>query len=190
MEPLNDDKVLALIIKSRRDSDPVDSLDHGEENDLAMPMPVVDPNDLVGRTFLMPPQEDGQRSRAHIVRAIKDHTRNLAKDEDHIHFLCSINDDQFEEIMTYNVLLSSLEENGTTNTVWHFRCITGHQGLLTPKDKDWNGSSYNVMIEWETEEITTVNPLQSLRLMILSPVLSMQEITNSLILMVGNALRG
>jgi hypothetical protein len=120
MEPLNDDKVLAPIIKSRHDSDPVDSPDHGEENDLTMPMPVVDPNDLVGCTFLMPPQEDGQRFHARIVRAIEDHERNLAKDEDRIHFLCSINDDQFEEIMSYNDLLSSLEKDGETDTVWRF----------------------------------------------------------------------
>jgi hypothetical protein len=75
-------------------------------------MHIVDPNDLVGRTFLMPPQEDGQRFRARIVRAIEDHERNLAKDEDRIHFLCSINDDQFEEIMSYNDLLCSLEKDG------------------------------------------------------------------------------
>jgi hypothetical protein len=67
---------------------------------------------------------------------------------------CSINDDQFEEFMSHNDLLSSLEKDGEMNTVWHFQCITGHQGPLTPKDKDWNGSSYNVMIEWETGEIT------------------------------------
>jgi hypothetical protein len=43
MEPLNDDKVLAQIIESRRDLDPVDSSDHGEENDLVMPMPLLIP---------------------------------------------------------------------------------------------------------------------------------------------------
>jgi hypothetical protein len=65
MEPLDDDKVLAPIIQSRHDLDPVDSSDHGEENDLAMWIPVVDPNNLVGRTFLMPPKEDGQCFRPH-----------------------------------------------------------------------------------------------------------------------------
>jgi hypothetical protein len=103
----------------------------------------------------MPPQEDGQRFRARIVRAIQDHEQHLAKDEDHIHFLCSINDDQFEEIMSYNELLRSLKQDGENDTVWRFRWITGHQGPLTPKDKDWNGSSYNVLIEWENGEITT-----------------------------------
>ena len=118
-------------------------------------MPVVDPNDIVGCTFLMTPQEDGQRFRARIVRAIEDHERHLARDEDRLHFLCSVNDDQFEEVMSYNDLLASLEADGETDIVWKFRRITAHQGPLTPKDKDWNGSKYNVMVEWENGEITT-----------------------------------
>jgi hypothetical protein len=90
MEPLNDSPVLAPIIHSRHTTASVDSLDHGEEYDIITPMPIVDPNDLVGCTFLMPPHEDGQRFRARTVRAIEDHERSLAKDEDQIHFLCSI----------------------------------------------------------------------------------------------------
>jgi hypothetical protein len=60
MDPLNDDPVLKPIIKSR--SDP-DDPPHGESKG-ATSMTIVDPNDLVGRTFLMAPQEDGQRFRA------------------------------------------------------------------------------------------------------------------------------
>ena len=56
--------------------------------------------------------------------------------------------------MSYNDLLSSLEEDGE-NIVWKFKCISAHQGPLMPKDKDWNGSAYNVMVEWENGEITT-----------------------------------
>ena len=152
MEPLNDDPVLAPIIKSRHDHASSDSLHHGET--LATPMPIVDPNDLVGRTFLMAPQPDGQRFRARIVRAIEDHERNLASNSERTHFLCSVNDDQFEEIMSYNDLLRSLEDDGE-GIVWKFKRISAHQGPLTPKDKDWNGSSYNVMVEWENGEITT-----------------------------------
>jgi hypothetical protein len=129
MEPLNDYLVLTPTINSCHSTASVDSLDHGEENDIVMPMPIVDPNDLVGRTFLMPPQEDGQRFGAPIVRAIKDHEHNLAKDEDCIQFLCSIDDNQFEEIMSYNDLLRCLEKDGEEeDIVWRFRCITGHQG--------------------------------------------------------------
>jgi hypothetical protein len=66
MDPLNDDMFVEPIIKSCHDSVTVGSSDHGE-NSCATPMSVVDPNDLVGRTFLMPPLGDGQRFRAHIV---------------------------------------------------------------------------------------------------------------------------
>jgi hypothetical protein len=47
-----------------------------------------------------------------IVGAIEDHKRDLANDPDRIQFLCSVNDDQFEEILSYNDLLNSLDENG------------------------------------------------------------------------------
>jgi hypothetical protein len=152
MDPLTDDPVLNPILKSHHDHAPSDSSNHGEN--LVMPMPIVDPNDLVGRTFLMAPWPDGQRFHAHIVRAIEDHERDLANNSEHIYFLCSINDDQYEEIMSYNDLLSSPEEDGE-NIVWKFKCISAHQGPLMPKDKDWNGSAYNVIMEWENGEITT-----------------------------------
>jgi hypothetical protein len=149
MDLLNDDKAFTPIIKSRHDA--ADSVAHGETGP---PIPVVDPNDLVGRTFLMDEQEDGQRYRARIVRAIEDHEANLANDTDRIRFLCSINDDQYEEIISYNDLINSLDKDGE-NIVWKFRRITAHQGPLHSNDKDWRGSSYNVMIEWENGEITT-----------------------------------
>ena len=62
LDPLNDDEYIKPIIQSRHDSP-----DHGEGS-----MPIVDPNDLIGRTFLMPQQEDGQQFRARIVQAIDD----------------------------------------------------------------------------------------------------------------------
>jgi hypothetical protein len=45
-------------------------------------MSIIDPNDLVGQTFLMPRQEDGQRFHARIVRALEDHETELAKEPD------------------------------------------------------------------------------------------------------------
>ena len=59
--------------------------------------------------------------------------------------------------MSYNDLLRSLEDDGE-GIVWKFKCISAHQGPLTPKDKDWNGSTYNIMVEWENGEIT-IEPL-------------------------------
>jgi hypothetical protein len=60
-------------------------------NALKEVMPVVDPNDLVSCTFLMPPQEDGQQCRAHIVQAIKDqHSKDLDNDGEITNKLLSI----------------------------------------------------------------------------------------------------
>jgi hypothetical protein len=69
----------------------------------------IDPTKLIGHTFLTPPQEDGQRFRARIVRAIEDHENDLEDNPDRIEFLCSINDDTFEEVMAYNDIINFIE---------------------------------------------------------------------------------
>ena len=37
--------------------------------------------------------------------------------------------------------------------MYKFRAITGHQGPFSPQDENYKGSSYNVILEWETGEI-------------------------------------
>jgi hypothetical protein len=70
MDLLNDDQPVTPTIKSRHDHDPPDSSDNGEHGG-GHAMPIIDPNDLVGRTFLMPPQDDGQR----FVPASSEHSK-------------------------------------------------------------------------------------------------------------------
>jgi hypothetical protein len=43
---------------------------------------IVDPQELLGRTFLMDTQEDGQRFRARIVECISDHESNVRRSDD------------------------------------------------------------------------------------------------------------
>ena len=38
-------------------------------------MPVFDPDDLIGRTFLLPPQENGERLRAKVPRKVVEETK-------------------------------------------------------------------------------------------------------------------
>jgi hypothetical protein len=124
-------------------------LDHGEP-----PAPIVDPTELVGRTFLLPPQEDGQRFRARIIRAIGDQENDLECSSDRLEFLCSLNDDEREEIISYNDIINYFNQDND-NIVWKFKKIISHSGPLTLKDHDWKGSKYNVMIKWENGEITS-----------------------------------
>jgi hypothetical protein len=119
-------------------------------------MVIVDPQELLGRTFLMDTQEDGQRFRACIVECISNHESNVRHSDDHVKFRISINEDKYEEIITYNELMDFIEKNQENNAiVWQFQCIVGHQGPLLRHDKDYNGSRFNVLVERENGEITT-----------------------------------
>jgi hypothetical protein len=121
---------------------------------VSVTVPIINLNDLIGRTFLMPPQEDGQQHQALIIKSIDDHEKELQKDQTRTKFLCSVNDDTREEIISDNDLMNYLDNDGQ-EVVWKFKRITAHQGPLTSKDNDWKGSKWNVMIEWENGEITT-----------------------------------
>jgi len=108
------------------------------------------PADLIGQTFLLEPQEDGQHFCARIVQAIQDQDAKLTANADQFKFQCSINDDQFEEILSYSKILNYIEQQDDPGTkLWQFQCITGHEGPLLPTDPTYQGSAFNVTIEWE-----------------------------------------
>ena len=46
-----------------------------------------------------------------------------------------------------------LAEDTTEDETWKFRRIIGHQ-KVSPGDKNYKGSSYNLLMEWETGEQT------------------------------------
>ncbi len=96
-------------------------------------MPVFSPIDLVGCTFLIELCEDGQCFHAQIVKAIEDHENKLAHHPEHLKFLCSINDDAAEEIMSYNDILAHIQWDEDSNI----------------DHPSYKGSSYNVLLEWE-----------------------------------------
>ena len=130
VDPLNQNP--PKIIKSKSDcSDSTSDRSHmdgevpadGESTDQGKggsSMPVFDPSDLVGRTFLMNPQEDGQRFRARIVQALEDHEADLEKNPTRIKFVCSVNDDQFEEVLAYNEVLDHIQRDEDSDIVWKF----------------------------------------------------------------------
>ena len=64
-------------------------------------------------------------------------------------FKCSLNNEQFEELVAYNALMPYIEKHQDNNIMWQFKNITAHEDPLTPNHPNWNGSRYNVMIEWE-----------------------------------------
>ena len=123
-------------------------------------MPTFDQADVVGRTYLLPPRENGEWHRAKVTRKV---VEIIDQENDHrvenINFILDIGNGKVEELISYNQLLEHLEtaqdnDMGMDQELFKFRAIIGHQGPLAASDPDWKGSKYNVQVEWETGEIT------------------------------------
>jgi hypothetical protein len=78
---------------------------------------IVNPQELLGCTFLMDTQEDGQRFRARIVECISDHESNVRRSDDHVKFRISVNEDEYKEIITYNKLMDFIKKNQENNAI-------------------------------------------------------------------------
>ena len=138
------------------------SLDDDDPN-VKRRMVTIDPKDLIGQTFLKDSEEDGQRFRARVVRAIIDKEDEKKKGLEYMKFVCEVPNSTVDEILTYNEILDFIEQDNNdidndTEQLYKFRRITAHQGPLRTSDKDYKGSTYNVLVEWETGE-TTYEPL-------------------------------
>ena len=110
-------------------------------------MVTIDPEDLIGRTFLKDSEEDGQRFRARVVRAIVDKEEDLKKGAEYMRFICEVPNSTVDAIYTYDEILDHIEKdnmdiNSDTEQLYKFRRITAHQGPLRTTDKDYKGSTY------------------------------------------------
>ena len=125
----------------------------GEDEDNPIPMANIDIPNLLGRSFLLPPEDNGERYMAKVID-IDDHGQTL---ED-IKFKLKINKDQAEEIMSYNQLMDYIQKGTDAeedpDSLFKFRDIVAHQGPLESTDPNHKGSKYNVMVEWESGEVT------------------------------------
>jgi hypothetical protein len=98
--------------------------------------PIINPEELVGRTFLWDKQDDGQQFRAQIFKLIDDHTPQLENNKDRIKILLSLDEDAREEVITYNQLLDYLARDNYNDIVWKFKRIVSHQGHITSNHPD------------------------------------------------------
>ena len=127
----------------------------------------IDPSSLIGRTYLTPKQDDGQRYRAKIVRQIIEHEEGLEQHPTRTKFLVSIGKAKADEIISYSDILDYLgeqvrtEEMDPEEKLWRFKDIIGHEGPLKPSDPNYKGSTYNVLVAWE-DGTQTYEPLSSI----------------------------
>ena len=117
--------------------------------------PTISPEELIGRTFLTNPQEDGQRFRAKILSyedlsaAMDEFHRDLENNKARGRFKVKVGGKAFEEYVEWDEMCDFIEEqNENEDGTWNFRKIMGHKKDRKPKEKP------QVLIQWESGEIT------------------------------------
>ena len=127
-------------------------------SDNTPPMSIINFDDLLGRTFLLPMDENGERKRVTISEHVNDLCQEQVSREDQLRFKLKIDGDQLNDFISYNQLMEYLEAKTDTGPLedglYRFKCIKNHKGPYTSSDPEYNGSSYNLLIEWETGEQT------------------------------------
>ena len=132
--------------------------DDPEQLDNPPPMSIINFDDLLGRTFLLPMAQNGERKRATISEHVNDICQEQVSREDQLRFKLKIDGDQLDDLISYKQLMEYLEDKTDTGPLedghYRFKCIKDHKGPYTCSDPEYNGSSYNLLIEWETGEQT------------------------------------
>jgi hypothetical protein len=84
------------VVKSRNDFSQPCNMDEYKPAVTISPSPVFNPQDLIGRSFLMDKQSGGQKPRATITQLLEDHESPLENNPTRIKFRVSLNKVQQE----------------------------------------------------------------------------------------------
>jgi len=120
---------------------------------------MFEPHELVGRSFLMPHNQDGTRDRATVIGYEQEESpgidvmENFQKELDErparIKFKAKVGAEGLERYVEWSDMCDFVEEQiQHEDKTWNFRKIIGHRRDLGPRDKP------QIQIEWESGEIT------------------------------------
>ena len=113
------------------------------EPDNPPPMYIINLDDLLGRTFLLPMDENGERKRATIYENVKDLCQQQVSREDQLRFKLKIDGDQLDDLISYSQLMEYLEDKTDTGPLedgfYRFKCIKDNKGPYTSSEVDWGG---------------------------------------------------
>ena len=142
----NDEDSIHEVVKSK----------HVIKGNTNMAEITFNPEEIIGRTFLMPNDEDGTKKRIRVAEMIDVDDPNDKISAERIKFRCQMgSEDKYDEILTYEQLMDmAADDEFNQDVVWKFRRIVGHEGPLTANHHNYKGSSYNVLLEWENGEVT------------------------------------
>ena len=122
-------------------------------SDNTQPMSIINFDDLLGRTFLLPMDENGERKRATISENVNAVCQQQVSREDQLRFKLKLDADQLDDLISYNPLMKYLDDKTDTGPLedglYRFKCIKDHKGPYTSSYPEYNGS---ILIEWEPGE--------------------------------------
>ena len=133
--------------------------------------------DLIGRTFLPPPEENGERQRVKVTRqAVEIIDQDNGQMIENINFILDIGNGKAEELISYNQLLEHLEnaqdhDMGMDQELCRFRAIIGHR---LPQIQTGKGANIMFKLNGRLGRLP-LNPSPSLLLMIQSHVQHMPK---------------
>ena len=105
-------------------------------------MAEYNPDDLIGRTFLLPKNEQGERLRATMKR------------KDKINFNLDVGQGRAEAIRLVSKFWTILTIRNKRRTCTSLGPSQAIKDLSHPKMRITKAAKYNIMVEWETGEIT------------------------------------
>jgi hypothetical protein len=141
-------------------------------------LPTIDPEQIIGKSFQLPPNPDGTRDTAFVTEMIIQYEGDLHSHPDHVKFRCTVNGEKFEDLLSYAQVLEYLEDE-TTKT-WRFNKISAHSGPLRKGHPEHRGSSYNLLVEWEGNWEPTHEPLRDMLIQDPASVIAYAEANNLL----------
>ena len=103
------------------------------DKSVSKPMAEYNPDDLIGRRFLLPPNHKGERQRASIKQKLIEVSQKPNADQENmtenINILLDVGQGRSQAIISYNQVLNYLEKDAQDEeTLFKVRAITDHQG--------------------------------------------------------------
>jgi hypothetical protein len=133
VETVNEDEDLSPHLRERNEDGTL-NLDSKEMSSLNPTVPDLPPGEMIDRTFLLPPEEDGQRYRAKIHKIMEEDQAKLASNPEVVRFKCLVNGD-YEEVIAYNKIVNYIERDQS----WDGDCGITARSFLT-KDR-WKATT-------------------------------------------------
>ena len=124
---------------------------HPDRSEVPPHMSTINFHDLLGRMFLLPMDENGERKRATISDHVHSVDQGQVSREDKLLSKLKIDGEQLDDLISYNQLMENLKDNFDTgqheNGLYKFKSIKEHRGPYTSTDPEYLGSSYNLLNE-------------------------------------------